>query len=119
MGSFKLINIYKIPNIHSNIYFGDSNIIQLFYSFHTSLLPLAKTDLYQFMEVRKKKKALSRIFCSTSFSEKLARTFLTVKLDFITKKSFCAERFEIVLNGYFFVLKRKLKPFINNDKNCH
>ncbi|RNA29120.1 hypothetical protein BpHYR1_038902 [Brachionus plicatilis] len=22
------------------------------------------------------------------------------------KKSFCAERFEIVLNGYFFVLKR-------------
>ncbi|RNA04240.1 hypothetical protein BpHYR1_029845 [Brachionus plicatilis] len=66
------------------------------------------------MEVRK---PFSRIFSSTSFSEKLARTFLTVKLNFITplifvlnafvlflifvlkKKSFCAERFEIVLNG--------------------
>ncbi|RNA32718.1 hypothetical protein BpHYR1_038836 [Brachionus plicatilis] len=56
----------------------------------------------EFMEVRK---PFFRIFCSTSFSEKLARTFLTVKLNL--KKSFCAERFEIVLNGYFFVLKRE------------
>ncbi|RNA20928.1 hypothetical protein BpHYR1_025521 [Brachionus plicatilis] len=52
------------------------------------------------------RKPFSRIFCSTFFSEKLARTLFTVKLNFITKKSFCAERFEIVLNGYFFVLKR-------------
>ncbi|RNA13091.1 hypothetical protein BpHYR1_020516 [Brachionus plicatilis] len=51
------------------------------------------------------RKPFSRIFCSTSFSEKLAKTFLTVKLNFKTKKSFCAECFEIVLNGYFFLLK--------------
>ncbi|RNA42788.1 hypothetical protein BpHYR1_040958 [Brachionus plicatilis] len=29
------------------------------------------------------------------------------QIDLTEKKSFCAERFEIVLNGYFFVLKRK------------
>ncbi|RNA27567.1 hypothetical protein BpHYR1_031395 [Brachionus plicatilis] len=29
----------------------------------------------------------------------------------VEKKSFCAERFEIVLNGYFFVLKRQKKDF--------
>ncbi|RNA08594.1 hypothetical protein BpHYR1_012034 [Brachionus plicatilis] len=32
------------------------------------------------------------------------------------KKSFCAERFEIVLNGYFFVLKR-IKSLTKGLKN--
>ncbi|RNA45106.1 hypothetical protein BpHYR1_021189 [Brachionus plicatilis] len=62
-------------------------------------------------EVRQIKKPFFRIFCSTSFSEKLARTFLTVKLNL--NKSICAERFEIVLNV---LLKINLK-FINWHSN--
>ncbi|RNA12363.1 hypothetical protein BpHYR1_039584 [Brachionus plicatilis] len=83
------------------------------------------------------RKPFSRIFCSTSFSEKLAITFLTVKLNFITplifvlnafilflifvlkKKSFCADRFEIVLNSYFLEAQKydenSRKPLSNSD----
>ncbi|RNA29543.1 hypothetical protein BpHYR1_002504 [Brachionus plicatilis] len=65
-------------------------------------------------------------------SEKLARTFLTVKLNFITplifvlnefilflifvlkKKSFCAERFEIVLNVS--IQERKIHDQASNTR---
>ncbi|RNA18607.1 hypothetical protein BpHYR1_012153, partial [Brachionus plicatilis] len=53
------------------------------------------------VEVRKQ---FSRIFCSTSFSEKLARTFLTVKLNFITPLIFVMNAFILFL---IFVLKKK------------
>ncbi|RNA21676.1 hypothetical protein BpHYR1_049472 [Brachionus plicatilis] len=53
-------------------------------------------------------------------NEKLARTFLTVKLNlpliFVLKISFCAERYEIVLNGYFLVLKRETQLFDSDFK---
>ncbi|RNA44523.1 hypothetical protein BpHYR1_046714 [Brachionus plicatilis] len=75
------------------------------------------------------RKPFSRIFCSISFSEKFARTFLTVKLNLpfifvlnafilflivvLKKKSFSVEQFEIVLNDKLSELKRYLELIIN------
>ncbi|RNA06752.1 hypothetical protein BpHYR1_019343, partial [Brachionus plicatilis] len=62
------------------------------------------------------RKPFFRIFCSTSFRfiDKLV-LFLNSSFNAnkraqypYLKKSFCAEHFEIVLNGYFFVLKREI-----------
>ncbi|RMZ98094.1 hypothetical protein BpHYR1_002252 [Brachionus plicatilis] len=50
-----------------------------------------------FISKKISRKPFSRIFCSTSFSEKLARTFFTVELNFITP-------FIFVLNAFFLFL---------------
>ncbi|RNA06059.1 hypothetical protein BpHYR1_040942, partial [Brachionus plicatilis] len=67
------------------------------------------------MEVRK---SFSRIFCSTLLAINFCVECIYFIFNFFAKKEiFCAQRFEIVLNGYFFVLKRLLKEDKKHSTN--
>ncbi|RNA25770.1 hypothetical protein BpHYR1_006190 [Brachionus plicatilis] len=86
---------------HSTVFFYDILLSYFFIYFFYAIIDFLCVKLKSKVKLKWKlvsRKPFSRIFCSTSFR------FIDK-----SKKSFCAECFEIVLNGYFFVLKRLKK----------